>query len=335
MIPFAVLAREMSMPRKQVGQLGFEDGLVAKRRGRQRDDLEAILGLIDWQGIEAVLAPVVSHARKGEPSWPPLILFKALLLQRWHDLSDEAMEANLFDRLSFQRFCGLSLGDDVPDHSTIWRFREKLAKAGLIEPLFAELQRQLEGHGVLVKRGTLIDATLIRAAARRPKMEEGKISPNDPDARFGTSNERGRFEFGYKGHIAMDEASMLVRAQKLTSANIQEIDVAASLVLGDEAEVIADRGYDGARLRDHLEAKGISSGVMKRSQKGKPLAPEEVARNHRLAPRRRAVEAVFGTLKRIYRMSRMRYFNQVRNALAFGLALFAWNLRRLDRITAS
>jgi len=322
------------MPRKQVGQLGFEDGLVAQRRGRQRDDLEAIAGLIDWAGIEAVLAPVVSKARKGEPSWPPLVLFKALLLQRWHDLSDEGLEANLFDRLSFQRFCGLSLKDDVPDHSTLWRFREKLAKAGLVEQLFAELQRQLEERGVLVRQGTLIDASLIKAAARRPRVEEGKTSSNDPDARFGTNNERGRFEFGYKGHIAVDEASMLVRSQRLTPANIQEIDVATSLIAGDEMIVIADRGYDGARLRDHLAASSVANGVMKRGQKGKPLLPEEAARNHWQAPRRRKVEAVFGTLKRIYRMSRMRYFNGPRNALAFGLALFAFNLRRLDRLTA-
>lgn len=323
------------MPRKQVGQLGFEDGFVAGRRGRRRDDLAAMAGLIDWARMEAVLAPVASQARKGEPSWPPLVLFKALLLQRWHDLSDEALEANLFDRLSFQRFCGLSLKDDVPDHSTIWRFREKLSKANLIDQLFADLQRQLDARGVLVRRGTLVDATLIKAAARRPALEEGKTSPNDPDARFGTNNERGRFEFGYKGHIAVDEGSLLVRAHALTPANIQEIDVAASLVEGDEEIVLADRGYDGARLRRHLEAKGVANGVMKRGQAGKPLPSEEVARNRWLAPRRRKVEAVFGTLKRIYRMSRMRYFNLARNALGFGLALFAFNLRRLDRLTAS
>ena len=323
------------MPQKQVGQLGFEDGLVAQRRGRQRDDLAAISALVDWAGIEAVLSPVACRARKGEPSWPVLVLFKALLLQRWHDLSDEGLEAHLSDRLSFQRFCGLALSDDAPDHSTIWRFREKLAKAGLIEPLFSELQRQLEDKGVLIKRGTLIDATLIQAAARRPTMAQGRKSPNDPDAEFGINNERRRYEFGYKGHIAMDEGSALVRAHKLTPANIQEIDAAVFLVAGDEAAVIADRGYDGARLRDHLAARGIGNGVMQRGKKGRQLSPEETARNHALALRRRKVEAVFGTLKRIYRMSRMRYFNQARNALAFGLALIAYNLRRLDRITAS
>src|ERR1051326_5919100 len=106
------------MPRKHVGQLGFEDGLVSVRRGRRADRLAVIHGLIDWAALEVVLGPVDGVAAKGEPSWPALVLFKALILQRWHDLSDEGLEAALFDRLSFQAFCGLALGDDVPDHAT-------------------------------------------------------------------------------------------------------------------------------------------------------------------------------------------------------------------------
>ena len=163
-----------------------------------------------------MLAPAEPRSAKGEPAWPALVLFKASLLQRWHDLSDERMEEALFNRLDFLAFCGLSLADDTPDHSTLWRFKERLAKLGLAEPLFAELQRQLEARGVLVRQGTLIDATLVKAAARRPTVKQGKTSRHDPDARFGTNNEQRRFEFGYKGHIAVDEGSGLVRAHKLT-----------------------------------------------------------------------------------------------------------------------
>jgi IS5 family transposase len=323
------------MPRKQVGQLGFEDGLVTRRRRAGRENgLEAIAAAIDWSGFEIQLAPAEPKARKGEPGWPALVLFKTLLLQRWHDLSDERMEAALFNRLDFLAFCGLSLNDDTPDHSTIWRFRQKLAELGLVEPLFAELQRQLEGKGVLVRQGTLIDATLIQAAARRPRMNEDKTSKVDPDARFGANNERRRFVFGYKGHIAMDEGSGLVRAQKLTPANVQEITVAADLVAGDEQEVLADRGYDSRALRDHLADRGIKDGVMRLSRAHRPLSPAEVARNHALAPRRRKVEAVFGTLKRIYAMARMRYYSQARNATAFAFALMAYNMRRLASLTA-
>jgi IS5 family transposase len=324
------------MARKRVGQLGLGDGLVAGRRGRTPDQLERISALIDWSGISQVLAPIEPKASgKGKAAWPSLVLFRALLLQRWYDLSDEALEASLSDRLSFLRFCGLSLEDDVPDHSTFWRFRERLGQAGLIDPLFAEMQRQLEVRGVLVKRGTLIDATLMQAAARRPRMEEGKTSKADPDARFGANNERRRYEFGYKAHIGMDAGTCLVRRCVLTPANVQEVTQAEALMAGDEAEVLADRGYDARALHAHLEKHAIADGVMRRGYRGQPLSPEEVVRNHEIAPRRREVEKVFGTLKRIYRLRRLPYFNQVRNAACLAFALIGYNLRRLDRITAS
>lgn len=323
------------MARKRVGQPGLGEGMVASRRGRTLDQLERISRLIDWVGIARVLAPVEPKATgKGEAGWPVLVLFKGLLLQRWYDLSDEGLEASLSDRLSFLRFCGLSLEDDVPDHSTFWRFRERLAKEGLVEPLFAEMQRQLEGHGVLVKRGTLIDASLMQAAARRPRMDEAKTSKTDPDARFGTNNERRRYEFGYKAHVGMDAGSALVRTQILTPANVQEVTQAEALIAGDEAEVLADRGYDSGALHARLAQRGIADGIMRRGQKGKPLSSVEVARNHEIAPRRRPVEKVFGTLKRIYRLRRLPYFNQARNAVCLAFALIGYNLRRLDRITA-
>ena len=166
------------MARKRVGQLGLGDGLVAGRRGRTPDQLERISGLIDWGGIERVLAPVEPKATgKGKAGWPTLVLFKALLLQRWYDLSDEALEASLSDRLSFLRFCGSVAGGRCARiirrsgaSGSGW------ARRGWSDKLFAELQRQLESHGVLVKRGTLIDATLMQAAARRPRLSEGKTS---------------------------------------------------------------------------------------------------------------------------------------------------------------
>jgi IS5 family transposase len=324
------------MARKRVGQLGLGDGLVACRRGRTVDQLERISGLIDWSGIEGVLAPVEPKASgKGKAGWPTLVLFKAMLLQRWYDLSDEALEASLSDRLSFLRFCGLSLEDDVPDHSTFWRFRERLVEARLIEPLFAEMQRQLESHGVMVKRGTLIDASLMQAAARRPRMTEDKVSKTDPDARFGANNERRRYEFGYKAHVGVDAGSGLVRRQVLTPANVQEVTQAEALIAGDEAEVLADRGYDARALHAHLAARGIADGVMRRGYRGQPLSSEEVARNHEIAPRRRPVEKVFGTLKRIYRLRRLPYFRHTRNAACLAFAIIGYNLRRLDRIIAT
>src|SRR4029079_14839095 len=224
------------MARRRIGQLGWMDAAVGQRQSKRRDVLSELSALLDWSCFE-VLLNGIHAAAKGEPAYPPLMMLRVLLLQRWYGLSDPAMEEALSDRLSFQLFCGVSLEDETPDHTTIWRFRETLSRTGLDAVLLTELNRQLDGHGVLLKQGTLIDASLVRSAARRPRVEEGKTSTIDPDARFGANNERRFYTFGYKMHIAVDAGSNIVRDARLTSANIQEIGVATELVQGDEAEV--------------------------------------------------------------------------------------------------
>jgi len=315
------------MARKRIGQLGWGDRAVAGRKAQRRDKLAEISGLIDWRPFEAVLSEIHA-ARRGEPAYPPLMMFRVLLLQRWYQLSDPAMEETLYDRLSFRRFAGLALEDDTPDHSTIFRFREQVTQRKLMAPLLFELTRQLEAAGAILKQGTLIDATIIQSAAHRPRMDEDKVSPVDPDARFGTNNERRRYTFGYKLHVGVDHGSGIVRAHETTPANIQEVSRARDLILGDELAVYGDRGYDADWLHDDLAERGIADGIMRRNRRNQRLTPEEVARNHALSLRRRTVEKLFGTLKRSYGLARVPYFNLARNATALALACFAFNLRR-------
>lgn len=314
------------MPRRSIGQLGLLDAAIARRGNRRGDALSALSRLVDWTRFEGLLCGIHRSA-KGEASYPPLMMFKVLLLQRWHGLSDPAMEAALSDRVSFMSFAGLSLEDETPDHSTIWRFREALGREGLMEALLTELTRQLAEHGVLVRQGTLIDASIVSSAARRPRMEEDKVSPVDPDARFGTTNEQRRFAFGYKFHVAVDAGSGLVRAAVLTPANQQEVAVAPALLDHADGTVYADRGYDSNRLRRELALRGLGDGLMVRRH-GRDLTQAETERNHCLSLVRRPVEAVFGTLKRSYRMGRMRAFSQTRNAVDLILFCIAFNLRR-------
>lgn len=322
------------MARKRVGQLGWADGAVAGAQRHRRDRLGEISELLDWAPFEAELSGI--HAsRRGEPSYPPIMMFKVLLLQRWYALSDPAMEEALYDRLSFRRFVGLALEDETPDHSTIFRFRDHLTRRGLMEPLLAELMRQLDGRGVLLKQGTLIDATLVRSAARRPRVSEGKTSATDPNARFGTNNEHGRFEFGYKLHVGVDARTGLVRAVDTTPANIQEVTRAGRLIQGDERRVYADRGYDAQWLHRELAARGIGDGIMRRARKGRPLTPAEDARNQALIAPRRTVEKLFGTLKRSYGLDRVPHFSLARNATTLALACFAFNLRRWHAIATA
>lgn len=322
------------MPRRVIGQLGWVDSELGKRGARRLDGLAKLGAMIDWQPFARLLAGV-NAAAKGEASYPPLMMFKVLLLQRWYTLSDPEMEAALWDRVSFMSFVGLSLSDETPDHSTIWRFRQKLEQGGLAERLFIELTRQLDARGLVVKRGTLIDASIITSAAHRPKMDQDKISPVDADARFGATNERRRFAFGYKLHIAVDQGSSLIRHLLLTSANVQDVSVASALLPAQAGMVYGDRAYDSAALRAELAAQRFGDGLMRRARRGQPLSTDEVGHNHALSLVRRTVEKVFGTVKRSYGFARMRYYNAARNRVAVLLACFAFNMRRSLRLLAA
>ena len=162
---------------KRTGQLGFGEVGLARRGGSAA--LERVSGLVDWAGFERTLAGLREEG-PGRPGYRPLLLFKALLLQAWYGLSDAELEFRLGDSLAFGRFVGLSLDDDVPDHTTLCRFRNRLVRERLLERLFAELDGQLEGAGVILKQGTMLDATLIETqAAGRRGPGETRV---DPDA---------------------------------------------------------------------------------------------------------------------------------------------------------
>jgi transposase, IS5 family len=163
---------------RQLGQLSLADAL-ARRPGRTGLKLERIDALIDWRPV-AEVAKEIHSSPLGAPGYPPLLMIKALLLLQWYGLSDEALEDALTDRLSFRRFVGLPLGEKAPDHCSIWRFRETLAQQELSEKVFAAVTRQIEAKGLLVRHGTMIDATLVEAQVKRPKPP--KDEPSDETA---------------------------------------------------------------------------------------------------------------------------------------------------------
>ena len=286
--------------------------------------LERIAGLIDWTAMERLLAPL--RAPTGRPGYPPLAMFRALLLAQWYQLSDPGLEEALADRLSFRRFCGFGLDESTPDETTLCRFRAALAERDLTGVLFAELSRQFDAKGLVLKAGTLIDATLVEADADVRKGVDGKLATVEREAGF--ARRRGRAFFGFKAHVAVDEGSGLVRRAVLTPANVNESQVADRLIIGDEAAVYGDKAYDSAERRAMLAARGISDGIMRRGHRARPLDAEDIARNRRLVPIRCAIERIFGTLKRHYRWTRVRYRGLARNAAHLDLLCLALNLRR-------
>lgn len=334
------------MAHREVGQLSLADALVAGVGASAA--LARLDVLIDWAAVAALLAPI-HGSRFGRKSYPPLVMLKALLLQQWHGLSDPGLEAALADRLSFRRFCGLALDDDTPDHVTIHRFRGALLRHGLAERVFAAVTGQIDARGLIVRQGTLLDASLVEAAVKRPKPPAAPAapaatpaapappdarpasklvrSPRDPEAAW--TKKGGQRYFGYKAHVGVDQGSGIIRRQQLTPANINDTVPADQLICGDEAAVYGDQAYDKTARREALKARGVKDRLMHRPNKHHPLTPWQQRRNAAIGKRRAPVEQVFARLKRLCGWRRVRYRGLARNAVHLALLCTALNLKRL------
>lgn len=327
------------MSERKIGQLSFAEGMVFEASGGN-EVLERIAGFLDWRPIEQLLSGVHGGVM-GAPAYPALMMFKALLLQRWYALSDPALEEALKDRLSFRRFLGVGLSEKLPDHTSLWRFREALS-TDLSERIFVEIGRQIEGAGFVLKQGSLIDASLIPAAVNAPKKPDSPLPPGpdgrpasklvrsalDPDATW--TKKDGSYYFGYKIHASMDEKSRIIRRVFLTPANINESEPANRLICGDEKMVLADKAYDSRQRRALLKDIGIANGIMRRGHPRRPLTEAEVRRNNRISKRRGAIEPIFSLFKNVYRLARAPYRGLARNATAVLLAAAAINLKRVS-----
>lgn len=316
---------------KRSGQLGFGDAAVPPGRGHH-PALERVAALVDWAGLERVLAGLRDEAGPGRPGYRPLVLFKALLLQAWYGLSDADLEYRLGDSLAFGRFVGLSLEDEVPDHTTLCRFRNALIAQRLLERLFCELDRQLEVAGFVLKAGVLLDATLIEAAAGRRKPGEASA---DPDAAYVKRQGKPGAGFGYKAHVGVDQGSGLIRAVITTPANVNDTVPADALIRGDERAVYADMAYDTRARRERLRGAGVKARIMRRPNRHHPELPPRLIRlNQLIARRRAAVETTFATWKRRMGFARASYLGLTKTAAQVTLVAIAFNLRRAAALTA-
>lgn len=311
---------------KRVGQLGFADAVVGTGTA---GPLDRIGDLVRWYRFEKVLGGLRDEG-PGRAAWPVLVLFKALLVGSLYGLSERELEEALADRLSFRRFVGLGLEESVPDHSTLNRFRNELVRLGLHDKLFAELDKQLDAAGVVLRRGTMLDATVIETVAARP----GDDRPSsDPEAGFTRRQGRIGSSFGYKMHVGVDEGSGLIRAVLTTPANVNDTVPADLLIRGDERVVWGDAAYHTHARQARLERAGVKARLARRANKHHALPARLKLYNRLIARRRAAVETTFATLKNRMRLNRIRYRGLLKASAQIALAAFAFNLRRWATLT--
>lgn len=263
---------------------------------------------------------------EGNEAYDALSMFKAILLGQWHSLSDPALEQSLRTRLDFMLFTGFGLEGQIPDETTLCRFRNKLFQSGRAEKLFAEINRQLEVRGLSIRqaKGAIVDATVIESAARpnrviemaedRNEAERESSSTNyqiqeskDPDARW--LKKGRRVYFGYKGFVSVESERGFIQTLVMTPANRYEAHVLPELIKDLEPTyVMADKGYADSANRLHLYDRNIQDGIMRKALKNQPLSLAQKKMNRLISKIRFKVEQCFGTLKRRFLFSRATYF---------------------------
>ena len=286
--------------------------------------LEILNAKVNWQHllrpIEAAIAKERSSVSSaGRPSHNLLVIVKCFLLQSMYNLSDPRLEEEIADRRSFQIFLGLVSHDAIPDETTICRYREIFARLGLDKRLFRLFNTQLTALGLIVGKGTIVDATLKQAQA----FGGGR---RDKDAQY--TSRHGKMFYGYKGHVGLDAKSEIVHTADFTAANVSDTEMFDKMLTGTERRVYADKGYASRERRQKLKNNGIACGILFRAARAHPLTEEQHRHNKRCASIRSAVERPFAFLKRILGYNRCRYYDLHRNRFQFLMSLMVYNMRR-------
>ncbi len=292
------------------------------------DDTEALL---EWSEIEILLSSIYA-AKTGRPSYPLLTLFRGLLLGIWYRLSDVQLAQCLYRDLLFRKFCHLELGGEVPEASTLGRFRTQLVEHDLWDRLLGEINRQLEAKNIIMREGriNIIDATPIEAAQSGSGNGKDGKPTRDPEAGWHVKNDsRGNKKsiYGFSVHTGVDEDGFIQR-QSVTPGNVHDSQERDTLLLGDETALYAGAAYSSQQTRDKLEQLGIDDQVQRKGYRGNPLSDADQCRNKEIAITRSGGERPFATYKWHYGLARTRYMGLAKNATVYGLAAMAANIRK-------
>jgi transposase, IS5 family len=335
-----------------MGQMGFFD--VARRYAgldAKQDPLLRIDALVPWESfrgrLEAVWRrPAARKSKAGRKPWDAIVMFKAIILCELYNLSDDQVEYQLRDRLSFVRFLGLGLEDTVPDAKTVWLYREQLAEAGVIEALFDDFDGHLKRQGYLAMGGQIVDASIVPVPKQRNSRDDNakikagetpedwekqpaKRAQKDTDARW--TKKHGRSHFGYKNHVNVDRRHKLVRRYQVTPASVHDSQVIDDVLDPDNtaSDVWADSAYRSAEIEAKLAEKGLKSRIHRKGHRARPLSEREHQGNRTRSKVRARVEHVFGAQANDMGGTLVRSIGLVRARARIGLKNLAYNMRRL------
>ena len=321
------------------------------------DPLVTLNTLVPWGDFRPRLEAVLRRpsadrkSRAGRRPWDAVVMFEAIVLSALCNLSDEQLEQQLRDRLSFMRFLGLGLEDPTPDATTIWLYREQLVRAGLVDELFDAFDAHLKAQGRLAMGGQMIDASIVPVPKQRNTRDENAAikagetpegwddnpatsRQKDTDARW--TKKHGKSHYGYKNHVNVERRHKLIRRYKVTDASVHDSQALDDLLDDDNtaSDVWADSACRSAEIEDKLAARGLKSRIHRKAHRNRPLTEREKQGNRTRSKVRARVEHVFGAQSNDMGGALLRRIGIVRARARIGLRNLVCNMRRMVQLDA-
>jgi IS5 family transposase len=339
---------------KKSGNRGlFDEQDTCQKLSAIGNPLEKISLVVDFEIFRNTLEQGVLNKDKrnnaGAKPFDVVMMFKILILQRYYGLGDSQIEYQILDRLSFKKFLRLESGDKVPDEKTVWAFREILTSKGLIEKLFNEFRDYLEGKGLIMNEGKMIDASFTVAPRQRNTREENKMikegrgdelwndNPNkkrhkDIDARWTKKN--NETFYGYKNHAKVDAKSKFIDKFKVTDASVHDSQPLDDLLTVEDngQDLYADSAYTGEDQEIIISKYHMNNLVHEKGYRNKPLTEEQKNQNRKKSKTRARVEHVFGFMEQSMNGLTIRSVGIARASGIIGLINLTYNLFRYEQV---
>ena len=307
---------------------------LSQVRTKKKEFLEQIERIVPWGKWISMIKPCYYKGERGNKPYNLELMLRLYLLQNLYNLSDEATVAETIDSRAFSDFCGVESGNQVPDGDTLGRFRNILVHNGLQEQLFAQVVKLLQQKGLLLKKGTIVDSTIIAA----PSSTKNQEKQRDPDAH--QVKKGNEWHFGYKAHVGADKDSGLVHTVEVTAANVHDVTMVPQLLTGDEIVVYGDSGYLGAERREgavikNKSGKHIQYKLNRRPsqiKKGSARSQAQLKRReHEKSSIRSKVGHVFAVVKGLFRYRKTRYRGLRKQTAKLNMMFALANLILADR----
>jgi IS5 family transposase len=332
----------------------FDQDIRLSKLSQLGDPLERLNKGVDFELFRSILTEKLTKLSVGPGGRPPydyVMMFKILILQRYYNLSDDQVEFQINDRLSFMRFLDLTIADDVPDSKTVWHFKEQLVDLELVESLFEIFILELEKLNLIINEGKIVDASFVETPRQRNSREdnatikngetpasflenEHKLAQKDLDARWTQKNNINYY--GYKNHIKVDSKSKIITGYLVTDASVHDSQVLDNLLDSkDEGQPLwADSAYTGEKQEQTIEDKKMTNEVCEKGYKNKPLTQAQKDSNTEKSRTRSRVEHIFGFMEMSMNEMYLYCIGQKRTTAMIGLMNLTYNMFRKIQLQA-